>query len=72
MADRKYGVVLPEGQAIGDRADRACVMAALELVRREGIEMDFNVMEAAIDMFLAEAAKRGWKLRDKPHPQMKA
>lgn len=48
---------------IGDRADKLCVAEATDVfVRRTGYPVMFADMQAAIDAYLAVAAKHGWKL----------
>lgn len=62
---RSYGALPPEdsGWQIGDRADKPCVMAAQKVLRDAGLDASYEATQKAVDTYLAEAEKRGWKLR---------
>lgn len=61
----KYGAVPPPDAAlqIGDRADKACVIAASLVLRQHGHGVDFIVVQKAIDAYLTRAAEYGWKFK---------
>lgn len=60
------GALPPDDAAIqiGDRADKLCVAAARKAISwKLGISVSHEDMQTAIDAYLAQAHKQGWKLQ---------
>jgi hypothetical protein len=67
MVDNSTTGALPPHDAAfqsGDRADKLCVAAARKVISwKLGISVPHEDMQAAIDAYLAQAEKHGWKLQ---------
>jgi hypothetical protein len=59
---QSMGALPPEDAIyqLGDRADKRCVIAALESLAGAS-EINYLTVQAAIDAYLREAEKHGWK-----------
>jgi hypothetical protein len=56
-----YGALPLSEWQIGDRDDKPCVIAASQVLDDEGVHLSFKAVQRAIDAYLAEAERRGWK-----------